>query len=143
MFCRFIKFLMIPMIREPTIVFRMFPTPPLILVPPTITAVIASISIPSPAAGCPELIRAISRIPARPVQTPPNAQAKNLERFTRIPDASAAAWFPPIAYSDLPIGVHARIRYVMASTRIMITTGNGRNPRYPCPRKLNDAGRLE
>ena len=86
-----------PTIIEPISAPVTVPIPPRKLVPPTITAVIASNSYPSPTDGIPAISLAISTTPASPVSAPLSVKIRRFVLFVLIPDAIVACSFQPIA----------------------------------------------
>ena len=87
------------MMKAPTTVPQMVPSPPIRLVPPRTTAAIASSSNPTPVFGCAELSRAARTRPASPARTPPRTYTRIWIPARLIPASRAASALPPTAYT--------------------------------------------
>ena len=85
------------MIRAPTSVRQMEPTPPVIAVPPTMTAAIAGKRNSLASVGEPEPRRAAIMTPATAAIVPDNMKVAILTRLTLMPDAITARSWAPMA----------------------------------------------
>ena len=88
-------FVSTPIISTPRTTPQSLPFPPDILVPPSTTAVITSISDPSPVAGNPPPSLPARMIAANPFKNPAITYTVMRILSTLIPDHFAACAFPP------------------------------------------------
>ena len=134
---KFNPFPNIPIIPTPIHVPTIEPEPPIILVPPSTTAAIASNSAPSPTVGEPDAKRDDSIIPANAVSSPASAYTFTITLFTFTPHNLAASSFPPTACTWRPKLVLFNRKCPAITTIIIIITGIGIGPIYPLPSILN------
>ena len=113
----------------------MVPTPPERLVPPTMAAVIASNSYPSPAFGCPDPSLLASNIPAKDAINALNEYTDNFTFVILTPLNRAASSFPPTAYICFAHIVFFIKKRKLIKTIHNTTTGIGIKPaRVPFPK---------
>ena len=94
---KFKPFLKVPIIKEPTNVPAIIPSPPLKLVPPITEEATAYNSYPEPAVGCPDKTLEANTIPAIEANKAENIYTNNIVIFVLIPDNLAACIFEPEA----------------------------------------------
>ena len=89
----------IPITIAPNTVPLIRPFPPVIDVPPSTHAAIASNSYPLPTDGCPEYILEQRTSPAKAASAPESVNTIISIFLIGTPDNLAASLFPPIAYT--------------------------------------------
>ena len=125
------------MSRMPSTVPPISPTPPAKETPPSTTAVMASNSRLTLAAGCPAFILAAKMMPPKEVSTPIMIKQVVMILFGLRPARRAASVLPPIAYTLLPKRVFARMKPKITRQMIITQTDTGMPIRRTLPMLLN------
>ena len=127
-------FEMIPMTMAPNTVPLILPLPPVIEVPPSTQAAMASSSYPLPTEGWPEYILEQSTSPANAERSPDIVNTMISIFLIGTPESLAASRLPPIAYTYVPNFVLLRMKLNSMMSTTMYTTGSGITlNRYPVP----------